>query len=713
MCSPFLEVVPSIAGAASFVLPTTGAVLTPARGAGFSFEIPDINVAPIAAKLDATSSAVTIKVFGSFPVLSNWATFTEFLITETTSSRFRGTATFGVPDLNLVGATCTLQYDGTARTYSFTFTTDFTPVANVRLRGASLTFQSGVGMVMTTSGTIVSTPITASLVVADSGAKARGAPALNFTGKATEVAAASVLGSLFPNTPQPILSLLSPIRFDEIVFTYDSTAFGVIANPDLSGVPGLGQIISYLGFTQRMSLPFLEPSNINVALAATVSYDSTAPPPSISFILSASVSAATSTPFTIKGFPWIGINYIGGSVGLTALAAPPFVSIRNIDYAARGVVLGAEVAVAMLYDQPKALFAVQFTLQNLDLQNMIRQMGINVDLGPFNIAIQQASFSYANQPVTVGPTTIPAGLALKASMTFLTIPFQIGATVNTDGFTFSASTSNVLQSFGFSFSATIFGIRIEFSVGFSLSTPPWDQFVEKLKTDILKPLTAACTKHTYARGTKGLVCPSGTEQQGLLCYPFCPTGWEYGNYGKLNICYQNCPPGYRDDGVDGTGLSCSYVGCNPTTQIQDEIGGLCYDKCDAGYTYRGATCYKNCDPGWSESGDVLRLSCTQNFCNSGDEDNGAGICYPSCRDGYHSNKLTMCIANSCPSGCTCYKDAQIIGKTYDRGVGYAKFRSYLKSSYPARNPVSSIKTFWKKTQWRQEQVMVCPSDTDI
>ncbi|KAG2486902.1 hypothetical protein HYH03_014402 [Edaphochlamys debaryana] len=739
------------------------------------------------------------------------------------------------------------------------WTGSFTPVPYVELNGASVLFQTGTGLVVSANGNLLNTPVSASLVVADKASKDQGAPALTFTGTATDVSASNILGTLFPDTPKVVLEILDPVRFAEIDFTYNGTNFGVSASPDLSGVPGLGQILSYLGFQQddikirpsladggsieiaitktwplalgspfvgtsnlgfgvsvaeqgpniqieaaasfqaTMALPFLDPPNVAFDLAAAVSYDSTAPPPSISFILSASATA-TSTPFHIKGFPWIGIGFIGGSVGLQPLPQPPFVNIRNIEFAATGVILDVDVQVAVLYDQPQALFAVQFGLQNFDLQKMLDKLSVDVDLGPFNVIVNSAFFSFADQPANFGPVSIPAGLQLGANMTFLSIPFGFNAQIDTSGFELQASARDITdapimqevfrevqsviddlklgfkiadeiqlhyvsidlelktteQSFAFDFSATLFGVDLSVN-GLKLDpkSVPWNQIVDTLKDTILKPLTAACTKDTYARGSQPVnTCPSGYEQQGAICYPSCPSDWQYGSHGVLNTCYQNCPPGYRDDGVGGTGLTCSYVGCDPNTQVQDEIGGLCYDKCDAGYTYYGSRCYKGCDAGYSDK--AVFTSCSTWSCNPGDEDNGAGTCYPRCRDGYHSNGLTMCIQNSCPdgyrndplscfrgavtrgkgcccvnlkfyknkccgncdsgftdTGCTCYRGPDTKWKsTYDRGVGYPKGRTYVKSSYAAKNPRTSIHSFAKKTSTRGSKPLGCPANTD-
>ncbi len=57
--------------------------------------------------------------------------------------------------------------------------------------------------------------------------------------------------------------------------------------------------------------------------------------------------------------------------------------------------------------------------------------------------------------------------------------------------------------------------------------------------------------------------------------PWRPALLRLRSYGVLNTCYQNCPSGYRDDGVGGTGLTCSAVKCDSGQTLD---GLLCYDK---------------------------------------------------------------------------------------------------------------------------------------
>ncbi len=97
---------------------------------------------------------------------------------------------------------------------------------------------------------LVSIPVSVSATLADKAAKARGAKALTLTATATDVSASNVLGTLFPDTPPFVLDILKPARFDVMTFTWDGS-FNVTGSPDLSGVPSLKTILSYLSFSQK------------------------------------------------------------------------------------------------------------------------------------------------------------------------------------------------------------------------------------------------------------------------------------------------------------------------------------------------------------------------------------------------------------------------------------------------------------------------------
>ncbi|KAG2436055.1 hypothetical protein HYH02_011766 [Chlamydomonas schloesseri] len=730
-------------------------------------------------------------------------------------------------------------------TFELGWTGDFTPVQYVTLRGALLRIQSGTGVTVMANGTLVSVDV--AVVLQLTGGR-------NFTlsAEARNIKAGSILKTLFPATPDLILTIISPLQLEYIAFTWNGR-FSCEASPNLSSVPGLSDLLKFLSFKQediklrpkllgnleielaivkswelnlgspfvgksllqfalsisqsgantqfaagadfsaQLRLPFLDPAVIWFNLGATVAYDSLAPPPSVSFSIRAAVSATTN-PFSIVGFPWIKIAYIGGEVGLTPMSAFPFVSIYRIAFEARGVVLNATVGVAMLWDQPKADFGIQFSLQNLNLQSMLNQMSISATLGPFNVEVRNAQFSFARQDITMpSGSVIPAGLRIQADITFLTIFFNFNLVVDTTGFDVNAQVANVTNSpviiqafktaqdildalninvkirdqvkidmvrigltlrtskvsFSFGIKAYLFGLTLDFDITLDPSKAPYDQVFKTLADKFVEPLTAACTKDSYIRGS-GFVdrCSTGRERQGDFCYNNCPTDWQYGSYGKLNVCYQNCPPNYRDDGIDGTGLTCSAVMCNPG-QIWDGAL-LCWNACNSGYSYKATRCYKDCPDGWND--DAVGLSCVRNSCGN-DDDNGAGMCYPNCRDGYRSNGLTMCIERDCPDGyrndpLSCWRDVHIYGKgcccvkifghksccgcrsgysddgctcrrnadlkwkdTYDRGAGYPKYKTFIKDSY-MNSASSAVRSFAKKTQWRDAYPMVCGPDKD-
>lgn len=279
------------------------------------------------------------------------------------------------------------------------------------------------------SGTIAGVPIAAKLTIADS-ETVKNDPAVKslvFAGEARDVVVADALKALFPSTPDLVLEILSPLRFDVIGFSWDGD-FNISGSPDLSQVPGLSDLLDFLDFSQKdikiqtafsdgrpaiqiaivkkwtlqlgspflgpshlnfqlalsqdrantqfmcqaafgagMRLPFLSPTDINFLLGAAVSYDTLAPPPGVSFILSAELSAMND-PVSLVGMPWVEVKYIGGSVGLTPMVSVPFVTIRSITFHGDVKVLGVEVTSEFFFNQPTAQFGVAFSIMNLDLQ---------------------------------------------------------------------------------------------------------------------------------------------------------------------------------------------------------------------------------------------------------------------------------------------------------------------------------------------------------
>ena len=145
-----------------------------------------------------------------------------------------------------------------------------------------------------------------------------------------------------------------------------------------------------------------------------------------------------------------------------------------------------------------------------------------------------------------------------------------------------------------------------------------------------------CWKATVTRGAgfAGDTCPPGSEKSGLLCYPKSKPGFT----GVGPMCQQNCPAGYRNDG-----LFCAKPGP--------------YDR-GAGYIWK--------------FGDWLDSSGMFSRC---ERDNGRGNCelngaivYPKCKSGFHNVGCCIC-SPDCPAGMTdigvsCAK------QTYGRTIGF-------------------------------------------
>jgi hypothetical protein len=170
-----------------------------------------------------------------------------------------------------------------------------------------------------------------------------------------------------------------------------------------------------------------------------------------------------------------------------------------------------------------------------------------------------------------------------------------------------------------------------------------------------------CEKPTSTRGA-GVVpnaCKDGDRgvDEGL-CYKKCAAGWD----GKGTNCVQNCPAGFRDDG-----LFCfkadSYSVATQTFpwKIGDKVGDddkqfarcnqehsgvgcekqglIVYPKCKTGFVKTGFTCAAACPANFKDIG----ISCAKpttgrgvgtpvDSCASGMQMD-AGLCYKNCADG--------------------------------------------------------------------------------
>lgn len=168
-----------------------------------------------------------------------------------------------------------------------------------------------------------------------------------------------------------------------------------------------------------------------------------------------------------------------------------------------------------------------------------------------------------------------------------------------------------------------------------------------------------CWRDSYGRGA-GLVPAQCTDTNRAmdegLCYNKCKPNWD----GKATICYQNCPSGFRDDGLFcakpapyGVGGGFPWKFGDPAFNYDkagercraETPGGSCskegliwYPNCKAGFHKTGALiCSPNCPSGWADIG----VSCTKpsenrgaglipNAC-AGGKQMDAGLCYDNCK----------------------------------------------------------------------------------
>ena len=108
-----------------------------------------------------------------------------------------------------------------------------------------------------------------------------------------------------------------------------------------------------------------------------------------------------------------------------------------------------------------------------------------------------------------------------------------------------------------------------------------------------------------ARGRCTRDNPNGCEKSGEIIYPKCKPG-----YSAIGCCIcrpvvPNCPALGMNPGID---LSCAkqiIIG-DPVTGTcaagEEEDAGLCYKRCDAGYTGVGPVCWTSAPRGWVECG---------------------------------------------------------------------------------------------------------------
>jgi len=183
-----------------------------------------------------------------------------------------------------------------------------------------------------------------------------------------------------------------------------------------------------------------------------------------------------------------------------------------------------------------------------------------------------------------------------------------------------------------------------------------------------------CYRHSDTRGVG--VIP-------IACNPSLPDH-------QAGLCYKPCPEGYKGVGpvcwtVDKVsiprGAGVIPVGC-PTTHPVLE-GGLCYQACKPVWTAKSATiCYQDCPAGYRDDGLYCgkttygrgagyviwdKAKCEKEDPDVGCERKGA-LWYPRCKPGFEMTTVNFCQTKGCPAG---FSDIGVSCKkpSEGRGVG--------------------------------------------
>lgn len=176
-------------------------------------------------------------------------------------------------------------------------------------------------------------------------------------------------------------------------------------------------------------------------------------------------------------------------------------------------------------------------------------------------------------------------------------------------------------------------------------------------------LATDCWKDAYGRGVGTVIttCPETEQKDGALCYPFCKDDF----YGVGPVCWQYCPAGFKDTGVDclkpsAYGRGAGYPlweedKCNAQNpQGCEKNGAIWYPKCKEGFHNFGCCiCSPDCQDGQIDIG----VSCQKKSYGRGagkplgcpsNKEEQASLCYFPCKTSYDGNG-PVCWAE-CPAG---------------------------------------------------------------
>lgn len=144
---------------------------------------------------------------------------------------------------------------------------------------------------------------------------------------------------------------------------------------------------------------------------------------------------------------------------------------------------------------------------------------------------------------------------------------------------------------------------------------------------------------SYPKGVfngKCVTCPSGSfvDLDTGQCSRECASGYEY--VQRFDSCLLECGLGKIRDNQGYCVADCNY-------EVQEELNGLCYDKCPEG-TFRGADMQCHCPSGKDYFQGQCVVSCAQ-----GEIRDSLGMCKPNCGQG-EALVNGRCVPSVCPDG---------------------------------------------------------------
>jgi hypothetical protein len=208
----------------------------------------------------------------------------------------------------------------------------------------------------------------------------------------------------------------------------------------------------------------------------------------------------------------------------------------------------------------------------------------------------------------------------------------------------------------------------------ALSSDDLQKVMKWIAQEVSNSRQPYCYRDSYGRGVgTPMKCAAGQQYDAGLCYTPCQDGYK----GVGPVCWQSCPPEFRDDGAfcakprpygrgvgypwkfgDGLNDSGMRGRCERANPQGCEKNGLIYyPKCKPGYHAVGCCiCSPNCQLDQTDIG----VSCAKRSYGRGvgkpvstcpgDQDEDAWLCYPQCRSGFHG--VGPVCWQDCPSGRT-------------------------------------------------------------